>query len=187
MFDKIRNKHFASIFTVLGVTAKQLSNVHAAASNMSVSQMKQFVANNLRDMKAQAKAVDLHISASEAIQREKGGHFEKQLPVEHEIVSGLNYKDNVAYIEDCMALLKPLAIPLRLICLLSHCNDGLVISDYQKLKTQFIQAYGFQHLVTWNNLLKVGIIRVRGGICQSASLGSLKPTEAASAAVNRIG
>jgi hypothetical protein len=25
MFDKIRNKHFASIFSVLGVTAKQLS------------------------------------------------------------------------------------------------------------------------------------------------------------------
>ena len=25
MFDKIRNKHFATIFTVLGVTAKQLA------------------------------------------------------------------------------------------------------------------------------------------------------------------
>ena len=186
MFDKIRNKHFASIFTVLGVTAKQLSNVQAAASNMNVSQMKQFVANNLRDMKAQSKAVALHISASEAIQREKGGHFEKQLPVEHELVSGLNYKENVSYIEDCMALLKPLTIPLRLICLLSHCNDGLVINDYQRLKTQFIQAYGFQHLVTWNNLLKAGIIRVRGGISQTTSLTSLKPTEAANAAVTRM-
>ena len=42
------------------------------------------------------------------------------------------------------------------VCLLSHCGDGLSLSDYQRLKTQFVQAYGFQHLVTWNNLLKVG-------------------------------
>ena len=186
MFDKIRNKHFASIFSVLGVTAKQLSAAQAAAGNMSVSQMKQFVANDLRVMKAQSKAVALHISASEAIQREKGGHFEGQLPVEHALVSGSNYKENICYIEDCMALLKPLTIPLRLICLLSHCSDGLALSDYQKLKTQFIQAYGFSHLVTWNNLLKLGVIRVRGGISNSSSLTSLKPAEAANVAVNKM-
>ena len=36
-----------------------------AAANMSVTQMKQFVANELRAMKTQSKAVALHISASE--------------------------------------------------------------------------------------------------------------------------
>ena len=36
-----------------------------AAANMSVTQMKQFVANDLRAMKTQSKAVALHISASE--------------------------------------------------------------------------------------------------------------------------
>ena len=185
MFDKIRNKHFASIFTVLGVTAKQLSNAQSQANNMSVSQMKQFVANELKVMKAQSKAVALHISASEAIQREKGGHFETQLPVEHALVSGSSYKENISYIEDCMALLKPMTIPLRLICLLSHCNDGLSFSDFQKLKTQFVQAYGFSHLVTWNNLLKIGIIRVKGGLSQSSSLSNIK-TEAANVAATKI-
>ena len=186
MFDKIRNKHFASIFSVLGVTAKQLSAAQAAASSMSVTEMKKFVANDLRVMKAQSKAVALHISASEAIQREKGSHFESQLPVEHALVSGINYKENVAFIEDSMALLKPMMIPLRLICLLSHCSGGLSLSDYQKLKTQFVQAYGFQHLITWNNLVKIGIISVKGGLGQSSSLGNIK-SEAASAAVNKIG
>ena len=80
MFDKIRNKHFATIFSVLGVTAKQLAAAQVqpkrqksltfwifqgAAANMSVTQMKQFVANELRAMKTQSKAVALHISASE--------------------------------------------------------------------------------------------------------------------------
>ena len=80
MFDKIGNKHFATIFSVLGVTAKQLAAAQVqpkrrknlnlwifqgAAANMSVTQMKQFVANELRAMKTQSKAVALHISASE--------------------------------------------------------------------------------------------------------------------------
>ena len=182
MFDKIRNKHFASIFSVLGVTAKQLSAAQAAASSMSVSEMKQFVANDLKAMKAQSKAVALHISASEAIQREKGSHFESQLPVEHALVSGTNYKENVSFIEDSMALLKPMIIPMRLICLLSHCSGGLSLLDYQKLKTQFVQAYGFQHLITWNNLVKMGIISVKGGLLQSSG-----QMEKSTAAVNKIG
>jgi len=166
MFDKIRNKHFASIFSVLGVTAKQLSAAQAAANTMSVTQMKQFVANDLKTMKTQSRAVALHISASEEIQKQKGSYFEKQLPVEHSLVSGVNQRENISYIETCMAQLRPINIPLRLICLLSHCSDGVSFIDYQRLKTQFIQAYGFQHLITWNNLVKVGIIRVKGGFNQ---------------------
>lgn len=173
MFDKIRNKHFATIFSVLGVTAKQLAAAQGAAANMSVTQMKQFVANDLRAMKTQSKAVALHISASEAIQREKGDCFEVQLPVEHSLVSGGAARDTISYIEDCIAQLRPINLSLRLVCLLSHCGDGLTLSDYQRLKTQFVQAYGFQHLVTWNNLLKVGLVRVKGGLDGGQTQGRL--------------
>jgi len=163
MFDKIRNKHFATIFSVLGVTAKQLSAAQAAANTMNVTQMKQFVANDLKVMKTQSRAVALHISASEEIQKQKGTYFETQLPVEHALVSGTDQRDNIAYIETCMAQLRPITIPLRLICLLSLCSDGLSLIDYQRIKTQFVQAYGFPHLVTWNSLARLGILRVKGG------------------------
>jgi hypothetical protein len=33
-----------------------------------------------------------------------------------------------------MAQLVPLSIPLRLICLLSHCSDGLTAADLSRLK-----------------------------------------------------
>jgi hypothetical protein len=35
------------------------------------------------------------------------------------------YRENITYIEERMAQLVPLSIPLRLICLLSHCSDEL--------------------------------------------------------------
>jgi len=72
-----------------------------------------------------------------------------------------------------MAQLRPLTIPLRLICLLSFCGDGLSQPDYQRLKTQFLQAYGFPHLVTWNNLVKLGLLRMKGGLSQSTSSSNL--------------
>ena len=140
---------------------------------MNVSQMKQFVQNDLKHMKAQSKAISLHIGASEVIQREKGSHFESQLPVEHTLVSATATRENLSYIEDCMAQLRPLSISLRLISLLAHCSDGLSSADFARLKTQFLQAYGFQHLVTWHNLEKLGVIRVKGGLSSSTSLGNI--------------
>jgi len=164
MFEKVRNKHFSSIFSVLGLTAKQLAAAQSAAQGMSVDQMKSFVQNDLRNMKNQSKAVALHIGASERIQKLKGRYFETQLPVEHSIVANFNYKENLMYIKERMAQLAPQNIALRLICLLSQCSDGISQSDFTMLKQQFVQAYGFHHLTTWTNLTRLGILKVKGSV-----------------------
>ena len=43
-------------------------------------------------------------------------------------------RDNINYIEERMAQLVPLSIPLRLTGLLAHCSDGLTASDLARLK-----------------------------------------------------
>lgn len=52
---------------------------------MSVAQMKNFVANELKDLKATHKSLTLHISACEVITKRKtqGGELEEQLATEH--------------------------------------------------------------------------------------------------------
>ena len=50
VFNNIRYKHFASIFAYLSSNAKQLKASQGRASNMSVTEMKQFVQDNLRSM-----------------------------------------------------------------------------------------------------------------------------------------
>jgi len=179
MLEKIRNKHFASIFSVLGVTAKQLSQAQAAASGMNVTQMKQFVAQDLKAMTAQSRAVALHIGASEEIQRRKGGVLETQLPVEHALVSGGGRAECLAYIEDCLAQLRPLPCPLRLSCLLS-LHGGLTHQEGNRLKTQVVQAHGFQHMLTWNNLIKMGLIKLKGAAVGGAGAGLAQVTGAVS-------
>ncbi len=68
MFENIRFKHFSSIFTFLSENAKQLQHQQAKTTGMNVTEMKQFVQNNLRDLQSQSKAIAIHIGASEAIQ-----------------------------------------------------------------------------------------------------------------------
>jgi hypothetical protein len=74
-------------------------------------------------------------------------------------------RENINYIEERMAQLVPHSIPLRLTCLLAHCGDGLAAGDLARLKTQLVQAYGFQHLLTWSNLLKLGLIKPKVFSC----------------------
>lgn len=52
---------------------------------MSVAEMKDFVANDLKNLKATHKSLTLHISACEVITKRKtlGGELEDQLATEH--------------------------------------------------------------------------------------------------------
>ena len=52
---------------------------------MSVAEMKDFVANDLKGLKATHKSLTLHISACEVITKRKtqGGELEEQLATEH--------------------------------------------------------------------------------------------------------
>ena len=72
VYESIRYKHFASIFSILSGQARRLRESQSQANQMSVNEMKEFVQQNLRDMKLQSKAVSVHIGASETITEAKG-------------------------------------------------------------------------------------------------------------------
>ena len=50
---------------------------------------------------------------------------------------------------------------LRLICLQSSSNSGLKPRVLDHYKREIIHAYGFQHLITLNNLETCGLLRVQ--------------------------
>ena len=113
------------IFTILSSYAKLLQHEQNKASTLSITEMKQFVQSNLKDIQAQSKAIALHISALEEIQKRKGDMYEKIVPVELGLLLGSGYKDAIAQLEDCIAQKFPMDCVLRLMCLTSHCNSGI--------------------------------------------------------------
>jgi len=62
----------------------------------------------------------------------------------------------MAYIEECIHRQYDMMLTLRLLCLLSCTSSGLLAKDYQSLKLQFLHSYGFEHMITFFNLKKVG-------------------------------
>lgn len=47
---------------------------------------------------------------------------------------------------------------LRLLCLLSITENGLLSKDYRSLKAQYLQSYGIEHLLTFANLRQLGLL-----------------------------
>ena len=95
------------------------------------------------------------------IQKEKGSDYEYTLPLEHGLVAGSVYKETLVYLEEAMAQMKPMATILRLLCLLSLFNNGISSGDFERVKHQFLQTYGFDKICLLQKLKNMGILTSR--------------------------
>ncbi|KAJ8448578.1 hypothetical protein Cgig2_012222 [Carnegiea gigantea] len=85
--------------------------------------------------------------------------FLGRLDMEHTIVESESYDICFEYIEEMIHKQEPLISVLRLLVLLSVTNSGLPKKHYDYLRTELLHSYGFEHMVTLNNLEKAGLFR----------------------------
>ncbi|XP_037078680.1 vacuolar protein sorting-associated protein 33B-like [Pollicipes pollicipes] len=158
VYRDIRDLHFSAVVPVLKQRSRQLQSHHAKRREMTTEQMKAFVQSELKDVQAQHKSLAAHIGACEVIMKRKTRSFEDHLRAEHSIVDGLDMRDNLAYIEQSLARQEPALTTLRLMCLYSLAQDGVPTREYQALTTQLLHSHGFHHLVTLQNLKRLGLL-----------------------------
>ncbi|XP_062360025.1 vacuolar protein sorting-associated protein 33A isoform X3 [Cinclus cinclus] len=89
--------------------------------------------------------------------------FFDNLTVEQEFMSGIDTDKVNNYIEDCIAQKHPLIKILRLVCLQSVCNSGLKQKVLDHYKREILQTYGYEHILTLNNLEKAGLLKPQTG------------------------
>jgi len=159
VFSEIRGMHVNTVFPLLSQKAKQLQCVYEKRNDLqSVQDMKQYVNEDLKSLKLQQKSLSLHIGACEKISKNKAAEdFEDILNVEHCIIEDSQYKDNVSFVETCINRQKPITLCLRLLCMLSLCRGGLDTKLYKSLKLQFLQSFGYYHMLTFKHLNDVGL------------------------------
>jgi len=163
IFEQIRNKHFASVGNILKNRANKIQKKFDEKDQMSISELKSFVSNELAALQKQYRSVSLHLGASEVIMKHKSGSLKQGdlqdiLHVEHSLLAGISFNESLAYIEECIHRQYNITLTLKLLCLLSCTNSGLLPKDYQNLKQQFLSSYGFEHMITFFNLKKVGLL-----------------------------
>uniref|UniRef100_A0A674ESU1 VPS33B late endosome and lysosome associated n=1 Tax=Salmo trutta TaxID=8032 RepID=A0A674ESU1_SALTR len=128
-------------------------------SGMDIKQMKTFVSEELKGLKQEHRLLSLHIGASESMMKKKTKQdFQELLKTEHSLLEGFEIRECISYIEEHINRQVSMVESMRLLCLLSLTENGLLPKDYRSLKAQFLQSYGIEHLLTFSNLKQLGLL-----------------------------
>ncbi|NWR36318.1 VP33B protein, partial [Tachuris rubrigastra] len=186
VFSQIRNEHFSSVFGFLSQKSRNLQAQYDRRRGMDIKQMKDFVSQELKGLKQEHRLLSLHIGACESIMKKKTKQdFQETIKAEHSLLEGFDVRENTSFIEEHIDRQVSPIESLRLMCLLSitengECSaglgwsggtrpqpwhrahlvlpTGLIPKDYRSLKTQYLQSYGPEHLLTFHNLKRIGLL-----------------------------
>lgn len=159
VFSEIRNEHFSNVFGFLSQKARNLQTAYDKRRGMDIKQMKTFVSEELKGLKQEHRLLSLHIGASESIMKKKTKQdFQELLKTEHSLLEGFEIRESISFIEEHVNRQVSMIESLRLLCLLSITENGLLPKDYRSLKAQYLQSYGVDHLLTFANLRQLGLL-----------------------------
>ncbi|XP_029426745.1 LOW QUALITY PROTEIN: vacuolar protein sorting-associated protein 33A-like [Rhinatrema bivittatum] len=163
LYAEIRDKNFNAVGPVLSKKAKVISAAFEERHNAkTVGEIKQFV-SQLPHMQAARGSLANHTSIAELIKVITTSEaFRDNLTVEQEFMTGIDTDKVNSYIEDCISQKDPLIKILRLVCLQSVCNNGLKQKVLDYYKREILQTYGYEYLLTLNNLEKAGLLKPQG-------------------------
>uniref|UniRef100_A0A4W4HM81 VPS33A core subunit of CORVET and HOPS complexes n=1 Tax=Electrophorus electricus TaxID=8005 RepID=A0A4W4HM81_ELEEL len=160
LYAEIRDKNFNAVGAALSKKAKIISAAFEERHNAkTVGEIKNFV-SQLPHMQAARSSLANHTSVAELIKDiTTSESFFDNLTVEQEFMTGVDTDKINTYIEDCIAQKDPLIKILRLVCMQSVCNNGLKQKVLDYYKREILQTYGYEHILTLNNLEKVGLLK----------------------------
>ncbi|KAF7687958.1 vacuolar protein sorting-associated protein 33B [Silurus meridionalis] len=159
VFNEIRNEHFSNVFGFLSQKARSLQTAYDKRRGMDIKQMKTFVSEELKLLKQEHRLLSLHIGASESIMKRKTKQdFQELLKTEHSLLEDFEVRECIGFIEEHINRQVSMIESLRLLCLLSLTENGLLPKDYRSLKAQYLQSYGIEHLLTFANLRQIGLL-----------------------------
>ena len=68
------------------------------------------------------------------------------------------FEPNQEYIKECICRRYSPNVTLRLLCLLSSTYSGIPTAQYKELKRLHAHTYGYDHILTWFNLQRAGLL-----------------------------
>uniref|UniRef100_A0A2K6S704 VPS33B late endosome and lysosome associated n=1 Tax=Saimiri boliviensis boliviensis TaxID=39432 RepID=A0A2K6S704_SAIBB len=156
VFHEIRNEHFSNVFGFLSQKARNLQAQYDRRRGMDIKQMKNFVSQELKGLKQEHRLLSLHIGACESIMKKKTKQdFQELIKTEHALLEGFSIRESTSYIEEHIDRQVSPIESLRLLCLLSITENG----EPKRLQ---MRIYGPEHLLTFSNLRRAGLLTEQG-------------------------
>jgi len=164
LFQEIRDVNISALGAVLEEKSREiraLYNSRPDAENFkskSVDALREFV-RKIPALKEGYESLEAHTQIAEEIVRTTNSvPFRKRWKIERAILEG---GSGQSYVRDAIARQEPLVDVLRLMCLQSIVGSGLKDCDY--LRTEILQTYGYECLLTLHRLEKLQMITKRSG------------------------
>jgi vacuolar protein sorting-associated protein 33A len=162
LYEQLRSSNFALIGPHLNKIARRLESDYEGRHNArGINELRDFV-NKLPTFQQEHQSLAIHTNlADEMIKHTRSDTFNRELEVQQNLAAGTDPIYQHEAIEELIARDAPLSDVLRLLCLESTVAGGLRAKDLDSFRRQILQAYGFQHLLTLDNLEKMELLQSR--------------------------
>ncbi|KAJ3089684.1 hypothetical protein HK102_005762 [Quaeritorhiza haematococci] len=160
LYNQLRDLNFAVVGGLLNQIARRIyEDYEERHQAKTVSQIKEFI-GKLGNLQAEHQSLKLHVNLTEQLTKyTMDQDFNKMLEVQQNFVAGIMNNAHVDYIEEMIGKQIPVTQSLRLLCLYSLVNGGIKPKSYDFFRREIVQTYGFEHILTLQNLARVGLLR----------------------------
>ncbi|KAK3341757.1 Sec1-like protein [Lasiosphaeria hispida] len=179
LFEQLRDANFAIVGSLLNKIARRLqSDYESRHSSKTTAELKEFV-KKLPGYQAEQQSLKIHTGMAEEIMKHtRAEQFNKLLEVQQNLAAGADPSSQFEAIEELIARDTPLPQVLRLLCIYSCISGGIKSKELDHFRRLILQGYGYQHLLTLQNLERLQML-----LSRSSPLASMIPMTAAAGAV----
>jgi vacuolar protein sorting-associated protein 33A len=162
LYDGVRDTNFAIVGTLLNKVARRLqSDYDSRHSSKTTAELKEFV-KKLPGYQTEHQSLKIHTGlAGEIMDHTRTDQFSRLLEVQQNLAAGADPSSQFDTIEELIARGTPLPEILRLVCIYSCISGGIKSKDYDLFRRLILDGYGYQHLLTLNNLEKLQLFLSR--------------------------
>ncbi|KAL6073863.1 Vacuolar protein-sorting-associated protein 33, variant 2 [Balamuthia mandrillaris] len=157
LYSEVRDLNFSVLGPFLNKRAKEVDDYYKKRYEFkTVTQIRDFM-KGLPGYQQEHQSLRLHTNICETIIGfTKGPEFRRRLEAEQSLLAGLD--DSLDYIEECIDKKEPFLKVLRLL-VLQCLTNGIKAKQFEYIKNEVLQTYGYEYLFTLNNLEKLGLLK----------------------------
>ncbi|EKJ67977.1 hypothetical protein FPSE_11788 [Fusarium pseudograminearum CS3096] len=159
LYEQLRDANFAIVGSLLNKVARRLQKVQSDYESKhktkTIAELKDFV-SQLPGYQQEQQSVKTHTGLAEEIMKHtRTDEFKGLLEVQQNLAAGADPSSQFDGIEELISRDAPIAQTLRLLCIYSCISGGIRPKEFDQFKRLILQGYGYQHLLTLNNLEKL--------------------------------
>ncbi|POS87601.1 vacuolar protein sorting-associated protein-like protein 33A [Erysiphe pulchra] len=159
IFDQLKDKNFATVGNLLNKIARRLQNEYESRhASKTTAELRDFV-NKLPAYQIEQQNLKINTNLAEEIMKHtQTERFSKLLEVQQNLAAGADPSSLHDLIEELISKDTPLPDVLRLLCLESCLSGGVKLRPLENFKKMILQAYGYQHILTFAALEKAQLL-----------------------------